>query len=141
MNENWITVLVSLFVGIGSSYVTFRLQFERFRAMDEQREKDWTSWRLAVDARADNFLRRIDTLEKTYISRDDLDRVLERMRVERLQMSIDTKERVDRMERSMEVNAAKGQEDRDKMLDQMQKILTRLAAFTGDTTGSRRSLK
>ncbi len=140
MND-WVTVLVSLLVGIGSSYITFRLQFERFRAMDEQREKDWSAWRLVVDARADNFLRRIDILEKTYVSRDDLERSLERSRVNTAQMHVDNKERMERIERTLEANAVKGQEDREKLLDQVQKILTRLAAFTGDTTGSRRFTK
>ncbi len=47
--ENFITIGVSMVVGIGSSYLTFRLQFERFRAMDERREQDWMRWRNKID--------------------------------------------------------------------------------------------
>jgi hypothetical protein len=46
---NFITVIVSLIVGAGSSYITFRLQFERFQAMDERREQDWVNWRNKID--------------------------------------------------------------------------------------------
>lgn len=40
-----LTIVVSLVVGIGSSYITFRLQFERFESMDKEREKHWIKWR------------------------------------------------------------------------------------------------
>ena len=51
--DNVITILVSLVVGAGASYITFRLQFERFKAMDERRELDWISWRNKVDKDVD----------------------------------------------------------------------------------------
>ena len=47
--DSLITILVSLIVGAGSSYITFRLQFERFKAMDERRELDWVNWRESVN--------------------------------------------------------------------------------------------
>jgi hypothetical protein len=44
-----VSAAISLIVGLASggfgAYITFRLQFERHRAMDTQREKDWTIWR------------------------------------------------------------------------------------------------
>ena len=43
------SVACSLIVGIGSSYLTFLLQFTRFKAMDERREQDWKAWRDRVD--------------------------------------------------------------------------------------------
>lgn len=47
--DNLITIVVSLIVGAGSAYMTFRLQFERFKAMDERRELDWVNWRNKID--------------------------------------------------------------------------------------------
>ena len=43
-----VSVGSSLVVGVLSSYLTFRLQFESHRAMDAQREKDWLLWRQAI---------------------------------------------------------------------------------------------
>ena len=48
--DNLITIGVSLVVGILSSYLTFRLQFERFAAMDKEREKHWVEWRRDISA-------------------------------------------------------------------------------------------
>ena len=45
-----LTIVVSLIVGVGSSYITFRLQFERFQAMDKEREKHWAEWREKISA-------------------------------------------------------------------------------------------
>lgn len=43
-----VSVGSSLVVGVASSYLTFRLQFESHRSMDAQREKDWLMWRAAI---------------------------------------------------------------------------------------------
>lgn len=43
--DSLITVIVSILVGVSSSYLTFRLQFERFESMDKEREKHWIKWR------------------------------------------------------------------------------------------------
>jgi hypothetical protein len=53
-----VSVGSSLIVGIVSSYLTFRLQFERHRSMDAEREKHWTKWR-------DGISRDVDDLKKS----------------------------------------------------------------------------
>jgi hypothetical protein len=53
-----VSVVSSLIVGVASSYLTFRLQFERFKAMDEQREEDWAKWR-------DGISRDVKVLERS----------------------------------------------------------------------------
>lgn len=54
MTPDFTTIGVSLVVGVLSSYLTFRLQFERFKAMDERRELDWVKWRdkISIDVEA-----------------------------------------------------------------------------------------
>lgn len=42
------SVSASTIVGIGASWLTFRLQFERFSAMDAEREKHWNEWRRQI---------------------------------------------------------------------------------------------
>jgi hypothetical protein len=41
----FVSIGSSLIVGIGSSYLTFRLQLAAFMAMDKEREKHWSKWR------------------------------------------------------------------------------------------------
>ena len=52
------TVLIGIIIGglTGglTSWFAFRLKFERFASMDEQREEDWTKWRASVDRRLDS---------------------------------------------------------------------------------------
>lgn len=50
MAPDFLTIGVSLAVGILSSYLTFRLQFERFHSMDREREKHLTEWRKQITA-------------------------------------------------------------------------------------------
>lgn len=51
------SVVVGLVIGGISggltAWVAFRIKFERFVAMDEQREHDWYGWRGIVDKRLD----------------------------------------------------------------------------------------
>lgn len=42
------SVTASTVVGVTASWLTFRLQFERFSAMDAEREKHWNEWRRQI---------------------------------------------------------------------------------------------
>lgn len=47
-----------------AAWVAFRIKFERFVAMDEQREEDWVTWRQStVDKRFDAHAEHLARLE------------------------------------------------------------------------------
>jgi hypothetical protein len=55
-----INVGSSLLVGIGASYLTFRLQWAAFQAKDIEREKHWTKWRDQITADVESLKRPTD---------------------------------------------------------------------------------
>jgi hypothetical protein len=55
-----VSVSCSLVVGIGGSYITFRLQWAAFQAKDVEREKHWTKWRDGITADVESLKRPTD---------------------------------------------------------------------------------
>lgn len=72
------TIGVSLVVGIASSYLTFRLQFERFQAMDREREKHWVEWRDKISADVE-ILKRSANLTELALLKQSLESLIKRV--------------------------------------------------------------
>lgn len=51
------SVIAGAATGLGTSYLTFRLTFERFKAMDERRELDWVKWRDGISSDVEELKR------------------------------------------------------------------------------------
>jgi len=103
-----VSVGSSLVTGALSSYFTFQLQFVRHQAMDKQREKDWTAWRLGIEAR-------VTDLEKTLVTRDDFATMIK-----------DNKEQLQRIESLIQANALESKVDRKLITQSLAELVTRI---------------
>ncbi len=72
------SVASSLIVGIGASWLTFRLQFERFKSMDGEREKHWEKWRDQISADVES-LKRSANLTEVALLKQALDALIQRV--------------------------------------------------------------
>lgn len=68
MAPDLLTIGISLAVGVLSSYITFRLQFERFQAMDKEREKHWVDWREKISHDVESLKRSASITELALLS-------------------------------------------------------------------------
>lgn len=71
------SVLSSLVVGIGASWLTFRLQFERFKSMDTEREKHWEKWRDSISADVE-VLKKSASLTELALIKQSVDMLIKR---------------------------------------------------------------
>jgi hypothetical protein len=146
--DSILTILVSvgssILVGVASSYITFRLQFERHRAMDAEREKHAIRWRENVDAGVRAHGERLDGLERKNVTRDELDKSYTEMRMERLEMHRQNQEHLERIEGKIELERKEARDDRQSMGDRVTEIALRLASLGLDehiAVGMRRRKK
>ena len=52
---DWLIPVLSFLGGALGAYVTFRIRFERFEAMDTRREQDWSNWRKDITKDVENL--------------------------------------------------------------------------------------
>lgn len=78
MTPDLLTIGMSLVVGVLSSYLTFRLQFERFQAMDKEREKHWAEWRKEISADVE-FLKKSANITELMLVKQSVDALTKRV--------------------------------------------------------------
>lgn len=78
MQADLLTIGISLVVGTLSSWLTFRLQFERFKAKDGEREKHWDSWRTQITADVE-ALKRSANLTQVALLQQSLETLVKRV--------------------------------------------------------------
>ncbi len=62
--SEWFPYVATVAGSVVASYLTFYIRFERFKSMDEQREKDWLAWRYGMDTKTDRIDNRLRDHEK-----------------------------------------------------------------------------
>lgn len=127
-----VSVGSSIVVGIATNYFTFRLLFERHRAMDTEREKHITKWRAGIDDGLRDHHERIDELERDFVTREELAKAYSEMRAERQAMHQENQNHLGRIEGKIEAKREEARTDLGALALQVNELILRLASLGVD---------
>jgi multidrug resistance efflux pump len=122
------SIVSATVVGVAASYLTFRFQFERHRSMDAERDRHITRWRDTVDIAIKDHDGRLDGLERSIVTREELDKAYNEMRAERQAMHQANQEALERIESKIELERKEARDDRQALGERVTEIAVRLAA-------------
>ena len=97
------TVLSAVAAWVSAGWA-FRIRFERFDSMDSRREEEWKEWRKGIDAMRIVHSSRMEIMERTIVTRSDLDKSLEQMRADRLEMHEENRKHLERIEAKLDAD-------------------------------------